>query len=115
MAEILGQVDPAVRVTRLTHRALDDFTGDMWLVVEYQMPRFALRVGDGLEFSPPAARAVKGQPLLFPAGSVSWPKTRQTDVFLLNETGTNGPGWPTEFWVEGSGQWSGPAALAIEA
>ena len=38
----------------------------------------------------------------------------QTSVFILSEAGTNGPGWPTEFWVEGSGQWSGPAALAIE-
>lgn len=39
----------------------------------------------------------------------------QTSVFILNETGTNGPGWPTEFWVESSGPWSGPAALVIEA
>jgi len=39
----------------------------------------------------------------------------QTSVFILNETGTNGPGWPTEFWVEGSGAWSGPAALVTEA
>jgi hypothetical protein len=41
--------------------------------------------------------------------------TNRTNVFILNESGTNGPGWPTEFWVEGSGQWSGPAALVIEA
>lgn len=39
----------------------------------------------------------------------------QTSVFILNQTGTNGPGWPTEFWVEGSGPWSGPAALVSEA
>ncbi|HVP40298.1 MAG TPA: DUF3857 domain-containing protein [Candidatus Saccharimonadales bacterium] len=93
VAEILGQVGPAVRITQLTHRAVDDFTGDMWLAVKYEMPRFAMRAGDALEFSPPAARAVKDHPLLFAAGSVNWPKTRKTDVFLyytqrldINET-----------------------------
>jgi hypothetical protein len=37
--------------------------------------------------------------------------TDETNVFLLNETGTKGPGWPTRFWVKGVGSWSGPAAL----
>jgi len=49
------------------------------------------------------------------AASQRFGAKNQTSVFILNETGTNGPGWPIEFWVEGSGPWNGPAALVIEA
>ncbi len=93
VAEILAQVGPAVRITQIDHRVADDFTGDVWLTAAYEIPCFALRVGPGLEFSPPAARAVKDHPLLFRAGSEKWTDKRQTDVFLyytqrldLNET-----------------------------
>ena len=41
--------------------------------------------------------------------------TNQTDVFLLNQTGTNAPGWPVVFWVGGAGAWNGPKALVAEA
>jgi hypothetical protein len=84
LAETLAPLGPAVRVTRVTHRVLDDFTGDMWLVADYEAPGFAMRVGPGLEFSPPAVRAVKDHPLLFGAGSEKWSAKRETDVFLYN-------------------------------
>ena len=84
LAETLAPLGPAVRVTRVTHRVLDDFTGDMWLVADYEVPGFAMRVGPGLEFSPPAVRAVKDHPLLFGAGSEKWSAKRETDVFLYN-------------------------------
>jgi len=51
----------------------------------------------------------------FIAVSAQFGAPNQTDVFILNETGTNGPGWPTEFWVGGSGPWGGPVALVTEA
>jgi hypothetical protein len=38
----------------------------------------------------------------------------QTDVFVINKTGVNGPGWPTVFWVEGADQWNGPSALVTQ-
>jgi hypothetical protein len=38
----------------------------------------------------------------------------QTDVFVINQTGINGPGWPTVFWVDGAGQWNGPLALVTQ-
>jgi hypothetical protein len=50
--------------------------------VAYEIPRFALRVGPGLEFSPPAARAVKDHPLLFRAGAEKLADERKTDLFL---------------------------------
>jgi hypothetical protein len=40
--------------------------------------------------------------------------TNRTNVFFLSGSGTKGPGWPTAFWVEGSGQWNGPAALVAD-
>ncbi len=51
----------------------------------------------------------------FVVASEQFGAPNQTDVFLLNEAGTNGPGWPTEFWVGGSGPWGGPVALVTEA
>ncbi len=62
--------------------------------------------------APSAKSSSKGA---YVAASQRFGAKNQTSVFLLNETGTNGPGWPTEFWAEGSGPWSGPAALVIEA
>jgi hypothetical protein len=82
VAEMLARMGPAVQITRLKHRVVDDFAGDMWLEVEYRIPGFALQVGEGLEFCPPAANALKDHPLLFRAGSVDWAKERKTDVFL---------------------------------
>jgi hypothetical protein len=51
----------------------------------------------------------------FVAASEQFGAPNQTDVFILNETGTNGPGWPAQFWVGGSGPWGGPVALVTEA
>jgi hypothetical protein len=82
VAETLAPMGAAVRVTQVTHRVLDDFTGDMWLTVAYEIPGFALRVGSALEFSPPVVRAVKDHPNFFRAGSEKWAEKRQTDVFL---------------------------------
>jgi hypothetical protein len=62
--------------------------------------------------APSAEISSKG---VFVAASQQFGATNRTNVFVLNATGTNGPGWPTEFWVEGSGPWGGPAALVTEA
>ena len=40
--------------------------------------------------------------------------TNQTDLFVMNETGTNGPGWPMVLWADGGGGWNGPKALVAE-
>jgi hypothetical protein len=37
----------------------------------------------------------------------------QTDVFVINQTGVGGPGWPTVLWEDGGG-WSGPGALQTQ-
>jgi hypothetical protein len=38
----------------------------------------------------------------------------QTDIFLINQTGTNAPGWPVVFWRPGTNSWTGPKALVAE-
>jgi hypothetical protein len=62
--------------------------------------------------APSAKIASKGA---YVAASQRFGAKNQTSVFILNQTGTNGPGWPTEFWAEGSSPWNGPAALVVQA
>jgi hypothetical protein len=51
----------------------------------------------------------------FVAASPQYGISNQTDVFLINQTGSNGPGWPMVFWVDApSDSWNGPKALVIE-
>ncbi len=38
----------------------------------------------------------------------------QYDVFVINQTGTNAPGWPVVFWGPGTNSWTGPKALVAE-
>jgi hypothetical protein len=38
----------------------------------------------------------------------------QYDIFLINQTGTNAPGWPVVFWGSGTNSWTGPKALVTE-
>jgi hypothetical protein len=38
----------------------------------------------------------------------------QADIFLINQTGTNAPGWPVVFWGPGTNSWAGPKALVTE-
>lgn len=38
----------------------------------------------------------------------------QADIFLINQIGTNAPGWPVVFWGPGTNSWTGPKALVTE-
>jgi hypothetical protein len=50
----------------------------------------------------------------FVAASAQFGEANRMDVFVLNETGTNAPGWPAQFWIGESGPWNGPLALVTE-
>ena len=82
IAAILSHMSDRVRVKKVAHRVVDDFTGNMWLTVDYEVPGYAMKVGDALEFKPPVTNAVKDHAYLFRSGSVDWPEERETDVFL---------------------------------
>ncbi len=82
LAQIFSAMSDRVRITSVDHRRVDDFTGDMWLTFSYEVPGYAMAVGDGLEFKPPVTSAVKDYVYFFRAGATDWPEDRKTDVFL---------------------------------
>jgi hypothetical protein len=64
----------------------------------------------------PSASASSDQSIgSFVVASEQFGVPKRLDVFILNETGTNGPGWPIQFWIGESGPWNGPLALVTEA
>lgn len=81
-ARLLAPACPAVEGVQVRHRATDDFSGDMWVEVDYRAPGFALLVTGGLEFTSPAMAALLRDGTLFRGGAQKWAETRETDVFL---------------------------------
>jgi hypothetical protein len=81
-AGMLALVSDAVEIRGCEHGAPDDFDRDMWLRIQYRIPRYALPVGDGLEFPSPLLKLVKGHYLFFRGASVTWEKERKTDILL---------------------------------
>jgi hypothetical protein len=59
----------------------------------------------------PAGFASQGA---FLAASNQFGVAGQTDLFVVNQTGTNAPGWPVVCWVGDGGSWNGPKALVTE-
>jgi hypothetical protein len=82
LLKTLSEISDRVEIADVSHRAPDDFTGNMWLVIRYRIPQFAMTVGDGLEFHSPLVNVVRHHPLFFRANSVTWEPERKTDVFL---------------------------------
>ena len=83
-AGLLGRLGEGVQIVAIAHRAPDDFSGDMWLSLRYEVPRYALPVDGGLELRPAAVNVVKDHSALFRAGSTDWPEERLTDILLYN-------------------------------
>ena len=83
VAHLLGTISPRVEGVKVTHRAVDDFSGDMWLKIEYRIPRFAATVDNAWEFASPLLALVHANGSLFRAGSQEWPHERETDLMLM--------------------------------
>ncbi len=84
LARLLAAGDARATVGRVAYRRPDDFSGDMWLEIGYEVSRAALAVGEGLELRPFALNVVKDHPALFRAGAGDWPEKRETDILLYN-------------------------------
>jgi len=82
VASLLANIGNNVTITKLTHRHVEDFTGNMWMEAEYKIDDFALKVDGGLEFNPFAINVVKDHAYLFRAGSTDWGEERENDIFL---------------------------------
>jgi hypothetical protein len=83
VAHMLAVVSPRVEGVKVAHRAVDDFSGDMWLKIEYRIPRFATAIDAVLEFSSPLLILAHSNGTLYRAGSQEWPEERDTDLMLM--------------------------------
>ncbi|MDZ7859059.1 MAG: DUF3857 domain-containing protein [Candidatus Krumholzibacteriota bacterium] len=82
---VAGLIVPiSSRVERIEYEFLkpDDFSSDMWVKIDYRIPRFALRVAGGYEFKSPLMKVVLNNARLFRAASVNLDERRETDLFL---------------------------------
>ncbi len=81
-ARILSPVSNRVEGVVVENFAPDDFSKDMWVKVKYRIPRFAVPVADGYEFTSPMMNVVLNDGSLFRSGQATWGDGRKTDVFL---------------------------------
>jgi hypothetical protein len=81
-AHLLSPVGNRVERIRYDYRRPDDFSDDMWIKIEYRIPRFARPVDGGLEFESPMMQVLLHDVSLFRAANTDWPGERETDVFL---------------------------------
>ena len=100
IAHVLAVVSPRVEDVKVSHRATDDFSGDMWFVIEYRIPRFVTGIAGAWTFSSPMLQVVSSNGNLFAAGSRTWADERETDLLLwytqlldAEETITLPKGW----------------------
>ncbi|MEN8006163.1 MAG: DUF3857 domain-containing protein [Candidatus Krumholzibacteriota bacterium] len=81
-ARLLSPVSTRIEGVRASHHPVDDFSGDMWLEVEYRIPSYVLPVSDGLEFTSPLMQVVLSERNLFGTGGTHWGEERETDLLL---------------------------------
>ncbi|MCB2200072.1 DUF3857 domain-containing transglutaminase family protein [bacterium] len=82
LVHAFSHLGKGISIQNISHRDVEDFTGNMWVEFDYTVPQFALPVAGGLEFTPPALNGVKDDNLFFRAGSYDWEEERNVDVFL---------------------------------
>jgi transglutaminase-like putative cysteine protease len=81
-AGLLSVVSPRVQDVSVTSRVVDDFSGDMWIRIEYSIPKFAQPVAGGYEFTSPMMAVLLSDGNLFGTGGHRWGEERQTDLML---------------------------------
>ena len=81
-ARLLSRISPRVEGVKVSHRGTADFSGDMWIEIEYTIPRFAAAQAGTREFTSPALALVTSHGNLFAAASADWGDERETDLLL---------------------------------
>ena len=81
-ARLLRPISDRVEQIQYEHHDPDDFSEDMWITIRYRIPRFALPVDGGFEFTSPMMSVVLNDGYLFRAAQDNWGDERTTDVFL---------------------------------
>ena len=80
--QLLAAVSPRVGPVKVRHHDAADFGRDMWIELEYSIPRYAAALDGGLEFRSPAWQLILSDGSFFRAGTSDWAEQRETDVFL---------------------------------
>ena len=80
IAHVLAVVSPRVEGVKVTHRATDDFSGDMWITVEYRIPRFVTGIAGAWTSPAPCCtmRQQQRQPVRAPAAAPGPTNARPT-------------------------------------
>jgi hypothetical protein len=81
-ARLLSPANNRVEQIKYKHHPPGDFSRDMWVTFSYRIPRFALLINGGFEFTSPMMQVVLNNGRLFRAGTTEWSDKRETDVFL---------------------------------
>ncbi len=81
-ARLLSALSPTVQKIEVKHLSAEDFNKDMWIEIQYEIPRYAQLLAGGLEFQSPALKLVLSDGSLFRAGSTHWAEERQSDLLL---------------------------------
>ncbi|MCP4574053.1 MAG: DUF3857 domain-containing protein [bacterium] len=81
-ARILSNVSPRVEAVEATHRATDDFSGNMWLEISYRIPRFVTEMDGALEFTSPLMGLILADGSLFGSARTEWDEERTTDLLV---------------------------------
>lgn len=84
VAQMLATAGQRVQDVVVTHRAADDFSGDMWVQATYRIPRFSAPLDGRWSFTSPLLGWLHAAGGPFGAGSQEWAKERKTDVMLWN-------------------------------
>jgi hypothetical protein len=87
-----------------------DKTGQIWMFSSISGAAWSSPAPIGPPGIAPAANESPGGIGAFVLASQQYGVTGQTDLFVINQTGADSPGWPTMFSSNG-GPWEGPNAL----
>jgi hypothetical protein len=91
-----------------------DKSGQIWMFSSVSGGAWSNPTPIGPAGLAPAPGLTPGGKGAFVLASQQYGATGQTDLFVMNQTGTNSPGWPTLFSANGDGPWVGPKALVTE-
>jgi len=79
---VLKHISDRIEGISFKHCKPLDFSQGMWWEIKYNIPEYALQVGDGLEFRSPMMQVVMHNRLLLRPGDHEWSEEREDDVFL---------------------------------
>ena len=100
LLEMLSGINERVELVGCQHGQLLNFNENMRFTIDFKIPEYALRIGDGYEFTSPMMKFAVAH--LLAGGSRKWEKERKTDLFFYAAsmvTGTETIGLPKGYQV----------------